>query len=398
MRYSDKVFGLHNLIRGIEDNRPRPQIAIEEIFGAGLVMALGQLGSLNALEQIKKQSYWKRWLGADLSSADTLGRGFSHTGADSIRKAARHIYSRLKRNKVLRPAYAGMFALIIDGHESHHSQLRSCPGCLERRLHTKSGIKRENYHRHVMASLLCKGICLPLDMEPQAPGEDEVSCAARLLVRVFKDYPKAFDLILADGLYARAPFFKLAKKHGKDVIVVLKDERRDLLKDAKGLFKQEKPIVCQDGKVERQCWDIEGFTSWEQLGREIRVVCSMERKRVKRQKTKKIHFENSEWVWASTISKQRLGTEDFVKFGHGRWKIENNGFNELVNYWHADHLYCHNPAAIEAFGLLTMLAYILFHAFINRNLKAVIRHKYTKKHLARMITAEIYPCKNFIPP
>lgn len=398
MRYSDKVFGLRNLIQGIEDKRPRPQVAIEGIFGAGLVMALGQLGSLNALEQIKKQSYWKRWLGADLSSADTLGRGFSHTGADSIRKAVRHIYSRLKRNKVLRPAYAGMFALIIDGHESHRSQLRSCSGCLERRLHTNRGVKRENYHRHVMASLLCEGICLPLDMEPQAPGEDEVSCAARLLVRVFKDYPKAFDLILADGLYARAPFFKLAKKHGKDVIVVLKDERRDLLKDAKGLFKQEKPKFCQDGKVERQCWDIEGFTSWEQLGREIRVVCSMERKCVKRQKTKKIHFENSEWVWASTISKQRLGTEDFVKFGHNRWKIENNGFNELVNYWHADHLYCHNPAAIEAFGLLTMLAYILFHAFINRNLKAVIRHKYTKKHLARMITAEIYPCKNFIPP
>ncbi|MFH1093654.1 MAG: hypothetical protein V1739_05825, partial [Candidatus Omnitrophota bacterium] len=72
-------------------------------------------------------------------------------------------------------------------------------------------------------------------------------------------------------------------------------------------------------------------------------------------------------------------------------KIENNGFNELVNYWHADHVYCHNPAAIEAFGLLTILAYILFHAFINRNLKAVSRHKYTKKHLALMITAEIYP-------
>ncbi len=398
MRYSDKVFGLRGLIQGIEDKRQRPQIAMEEIFGAGLVMALGQLGSLNALEQIKKQRYWKRWLGADLASADTLGRGFSHMGADSIRRAIRQAYSRLKRNKALRPAYAGMIALIIDGHESHRSQLRYCRGCLERRLHTKGGVRRENYHRHVMASLLCEGVCLPIDMEPQAPGEGEVSCAMRLLLRVLEHYPKAFDLILADGLYTQAPFFKLAKKHGKDVIAVLKDERRDLLKDAKGLFKQKKPNFFQDGKVERQCWDIEHFRSWEQLGCEVRVVCSLERKRVKRQKTKKIHFESSEWVWVSTISKQKLGTEDFVKFGHDRWKIENNGFNELVNYWHADHVYCHNPAAIEAFGLLTMLAYILFHAFINRNLKAVIRHKYTKKHLALMITAEIYPRENFIPP
>jgi hypothetical protein len=398
LRYSNKVFGLGELAQEIEDKRQRPVIAMEEIFWAGLVMALGQLGSLNALEQNKKQSYWRRWIGFDVSSADTMGRGFSHAGVDSIRKIIRQAYSRLKRNKAIGPVYAGMIALIIDGHESHRSQLRCCSGCLERRLHTKRGVKREKYHRHVMASLLCEGVCLPLDMEPQRPGEDEVSCAMRLLIRVLKAYPRAFDLILADGLYVRAPFFKLAKKHGKDVIVVLKDERRDLLKDAKGLFKQENPKFYQEGAVERQCWDIEGFTSWEQLGCGIRVVGSLERTRVKRQKTKKIHYESSEWVWASTISKQRLSTEDFVRFGHGRWKIENNGFNELVNYWHADHVYCHNPVAIEAFGLLTMLAYILFHAFIGRNLKAVIRQKYTKKHLAQMITAEIYPCKDFIPP
>lgn len=187
-------------------------------------MALGRLGSLNALEQIKKQSYWQRWLGANLASADTLGRGFSHAGANSIRKAIKHAYSRLKRNKALRPVYSGMTALIIDGHESHRSQLRSCLGCLERRLHTSRGVTRENYHRHVMASLLCEGVCLPLDTEPRTSGENEVSCAMRLLERVITNYPRAFDLILADGLYARAPFFKLAKKQGKDVIAVLKDD------------------------------------------------------------------------------------------------------------------------------------------------------------------------------
>jgi hypothetical protein len=63
-------------------------------------------------------------------------------------------------------------------------------------------------------------------------------------------------------------------------------------------------------------------------------------------------FENevSEWVWVSTIPKRRLSTENFVKFAHDRWKIENNGFHELVNQWHADHVYRHDPVAIEAFG------------------------------------------------
>ena len=151
-----------------------------------------------------------------------------------------------------------------------------------------------------------------------------------------------------------------------------------------------------DGKLD--IGDIENFTSWDQLDVPVRVVCSRETRAIKRQKTKTIEYEVKEWVWVSTMPQRRLGTENFIKFAHERWKIENNGFNELVNYWHADHVYKHNPTAIEAFGLLTMLVYILFHAFIGRNLKAVFRDKHTKKHIAWMITAEIYARVNFIPP
>ena len=399
LRYSDKVFNLRDLIKGIGDTRQRRQIAMEWIFAAGLVMAVGQLGSLNALEQAQGVIYWRRWVGGKIGSADTIGRGFARTECNSIRVIIRQVYSQLKRNKALRPLRAGMIALIMDGHESHCSQKRCCDGCLKRKRKTKNKDEErfEYYHRHVMASWIFEGICLPLDMEPQRPGEDEGRCARRLLERILKNYPRAFDLILADGLYARAPFFKLAIKHGKEVIAVLKDDRRDLLKDARGLFKREKSMVYQEGGVKKECWDIEEFRSWDQLDYPVRVVCSRETKKIKRQKTKTIEDEVTQWVWVSTIPKRRLGTENFIKFAHDRWKIENNGFHELVNYWHGDHVYRHDPVAIEAFGLLTMLAYILFHAFIGRNLKAVFRNKHTKKHLAQMITAEIY-YENLIPP
>ena len=326
-----------------------------------------------------------------------MGRGFAQIKRDSIRAAIKQVYSRSKRNKWLRPKYAGMIALIMDGHESHCSKLRSCQGCLERNLQTKHGVVKENYHRHVLASLLCDGICLPLDMELQRPGEDEVTCAMRLLERILQEYPRAFDLILVDGLYAQARFFKLARAHGKDVIAVLKDERRDLLKDAQGLFQQEQPTVYDSKDLRKECWDIEHFRSWPQVGCEVRVVCSREIRTVKRQKTKEIETQVSEWFWVTTASRNKLGTDDLIRFGHGRWGIENNGFHELVNQWCADHVYCHDPVAIEAFGLLTMLAYILFHVFIGRNLKAVFRDKHTKEHLARMITAELYR-ENLIPP
>ena len=395
--YSDKVFKLRVLIKSIGDNRQCHQIAMEYIFAAALVMAVGQLGSLNALEQIKCPSYWRRWVDGKIASADTIGRGFAKAECDSIRSVIRCVYSQLKRNKALKPLYVGMIALIMDGHESHNSQKRCCGGCLQRRLDTKHGEKIEYYQRHVLASLAFKGICLPLDMEPQKRGEDEVKCAMRLLERILNNYPRAFDLIVADGLYARAPFFKLAIKRGKDVIAVLKDDRRDLLKDARGLFKQEQSEVYQEGQVKKECWDIENFTSWDQLDVPVRVVRSIETKKIKRQKTKLIEDEVREWVWVSTIHKSKLGTEIFIKVAHDRWKIENNGFHELVNQWHANHVYRHDPVAIEAFGLLTMLSYILFHAFIGRNLKAVFRDRHTKKHLAQRITAELYN-ENLIPP
>ena len=361
-------------------------------------MAIGQLGSLNSLEQKPIVGYGRRWVGGKIGSADTMGYGFAHMEPNSIRAMIRQVYSQLKRNKALKPIRAGMIALALDGHESHCSKLRCCKGCLERNLQTKQGVVKEYYHKHVMASLLFEGISLHLDMEPQRPGEGEVKCAMRMLERILKDYPRAFDFILADGLYAQASFFKFVIKHGKDVIAVLKDDRRDLMKDARGLFKQERARVYQDGPVKKECWDIENFTSWDQLDVPVRVVCSRETRTIRRQRTKTIEYEVKEWVWVSTIAKRRLDTENFVKFAHDRWKIENNGFNELVNYWHADHVYRHDPVAIESFGLVTMLAYIIFHAFIGRNLKAIFRDKHTKKHLAQMITAEIYLCENFIPP
>lgn len=378
-------------IKAVTDNRIRPRIKTQTAVSGALVMALSQLGSLNALEQTAKDNkFWQRWICDNLPSADTIGNVSTSVDCDSIREIIRHVYTRLKRNKALKSLSMGIFALVIDGHESSSSYLLHCKGCLKRVIHTSTGDKAQYYHRHVMAQLVCGNFYLPLDIEPQRPGEDEVAAAMRLLKRVFLNYPRAFSLILADGLYLKANFFKLALKYGKDVIAVLKDDRRDLLKDARGLFKIANSSTYNNGKVKRECWDIENFSSWDSFNREVRIVRSIETNYVKHRNEKAKQGNTSEWIWGSTISQQLLPTEEFVNVAHKRWAIENNGFNELVNYWHADHVYKHNPVAIEAFWLLTMLAYLIFHAFINLNLKPQLRRRYTKLHLAQIITAELY--------
>jgi hypothetical protein len=79
----------------------------------------------------------------------------------------------------------------------------------------------------------------------------------------------------------------------------------------------------------------------------MRVVRSQETYYVRRQATKALTLEISEWMWATNLPPSLASTELVVRLGHARWDIENFGFNELVNGWHADHVYKHDPDAIE---------------------------------------------------
>jgi len=58
----------------------------------------------------------------------------------------------------------------------------------------------------VTAQLIFRNCRFNLDAEQQLPGEDEVACAIRLLDRVVAKYPRAFDVVIADALYARSDF------------------------------------------------------------------------------------------------------------------------------------------------------------------------------------------------
>ena len=351
------------------------------MFTGAFLMAVARLGSLNALEQDKRNPFWRRWLGASLPSADTIGRVFARLDQAGLRSTVHAVYDRLKRNKALDGA-----VLILDGHETVSSYLRCCSGCLEREM---AGSRLQYYHRSVLAMLVGGRIPFLVDLEPQRKGEDEVACALRLLERVLRGYPRAFDIVVADGLYLRAPFIRFLLKHGKDVVVVLKDERRDLLQDARGLFRLEPPTVVTEGPIVRRLWDVEGLTSWTALDTPIRVVRSLEERTVLRQRTGTPETMTSDWIWATTLPPERASTRTVVQRGHDRWRIENDGFREMGTYWHADHIYCHHPEAITAFLLTLMAALNLFRAFVQLNIKPVLRERHTQLYFAQRLTAEL---------
>lgn len=383
------------ILAKISDRRPAPRIPTAVSLKASVAMFWARLGSLNALETVSSARFWQEWIGRTLCSADTLGRVHAQLNCDGMRSGLHHIYERLKRNKGL-PLNLGRDVAVLDGHESHASYRRHCRGCLRRIITTERGERVQFYHRNVTLMLLPgplpdrAPLRLLLDEEPQRPGEDEVATALRLLTRVLAAYPRVFDLLLADGLYAKAPFFNFLLHHGKHVLVVLKDERRNLYQDVQGLFQLVPP---QPGRYrQRECrwWDFADLVSWPQVKVPLRVVRSLETYSVRSQLTKELVQQTSDWIWVTTLPSAQLCTERAVAMGHQRWDIENHGFNELVNEWHADHVYKHDAGAIEAFLLVVSLAYNIFHAFIALNLKPQIRLGKPQIFWARLIAAELY--------
>lgn len=351
-------------------------------------MVLTHMGSLNALWQSRRYAWWWRILGRQyLPSADRIGDVAALTDLYPFRQQLKQIYARLKRRKAIRPMAATAYnALVIDGHECCASFRRHCPLCLRREITTSSGKRTQYYHRFVMGILLCENFVLLLDIEMQKPGEDEVACATRLLRRLLQTYPRAFDLVMADGLYARATFFKFVIRASKHAIAVLKDDRRELIADVAGLSRHHTAKLIRFKSASCRCWDFEQLSTWSSLGRKVRVVRSVETA---------ANGTETDWWWVTTIEKKLLPTDTFIAFAHRRWDIENRAFNELVNHWHADHVYNNQYAAIEFFWLLTMLAFNIFQAFYFGNLKPQRRQTVSKVMVARLLFCELF---NTAPP
>lgn len=374
----------------VRDTRRRPQISTSVIVRAMAVMFLSRLGSLNALEHSRPSRFWPRWLGGPMPSADTIGRVCVLVDAEDLRSLHHDLYSRLKRMKALPPPAHGLMAAILDGHESHATFRRCCPACLERIIHTREGDRIQYYHRHVTLQLVGRDLSLIPDVEPQKPGEDEVAAAIRLLERVLPAYPRAFDVIVVDAIYADPRMFNHVLAHGKDIIAVLKANQPGLLEDARGLWEHTAPETASYDGRSRTCWDIEGFTSWPQVTQPVRIVRSLEKRTVRRQLDRQVEELLSDWVWVTTLSKARASTAAVTRLGHGRWMIENQGFNELVNRWYADHVYKHQAQAMLNFWLMAVLCLNLFLAFYRRDLKPAVRQAASMLQIARQIAAELF--------
>lgn len=393
------MFDLPALLPEIVDTRQRPQIPTKVITQTALIMFLCRLGSLNSMEQLKESAQLRRFLGNTAPSADSVGRIFDLIDPFSIRKVIRQIYDRLKRNKVLKTPRHGLIALIVDGHESHATYRRHCDGCLERTKMHGDEARIQYYHRNVTAQLVFEGFKFLLDAETQLPGEGELACGMRLLDRILKEYPRAFHVAVMDALYAKDPIFEKLVQHNKHFIVVLKRNRPAVFRSASMVVAEQpsKSIELLGRTIEY--WDFPSFLSCVPF---VRCIATRESQiGIRRQLDGNYEVPPpSSWYWLTSLSAEHATARDLIDIAHSRWCIENEGFNELANHWHANHVYKHAANAILNFWLMSMLAYNLFRAFFRRNLNKAARAGKTMLYFARQVASELHfnPASTGVPP
>lgn len=397
--YAEKVFRLSQRFPTLTDSRPRPRIKTAAAFAAAFTLFATRRGSLNGLEQdLRIPARLRGLVGAGPPGVDSIGRIYALMDSQPLRRLLRDVAHRLKRNKAL-TAREGYYLAAVDGHELFSSRKRCCPACQTRTVMVKGEPVTESYHQAAVCQLIGQDPALILDLELLRPGEGEETAAKRLLERVFADYPRFFDIVVADALYLDAPFINFCRDRHKHVIITAKGDHRLLLQDARGLFAAREPGRFGDrrGNVRRdvRSWDEEGFTSCEGVKDPLRVLRTEETVR-RRERIGGEWVETEEtttWSWATTLTKGQFSTRGLWLSGHERWDIENNGFNVLATHWGLDHCFKHTAAAIVNFSLTAFIVYALLQSFWQRGLKPALRAGLTLIGLGRELDRSVVGCQ-----
>jgi hypothetical protein len=391
LSYAEKIFDLRAHLQAFRDARQAPRIDTFRIVGSVFLLLAARLGSLHAFSRHGVSPFQRRFLGGPPPSDDTLGRVMGFIDPEQARTLLRDSFYRLKRNKAFPDLPCGLVALVLDGHEGYASYRRTWAGARARTIKTAKGDREQRYYQYVVAHLVGGGAFpFVVDLEPVGQGENEVGAAKRLLTRIELTFARDYDVVLADAIYTDASFWGLVRGFGKHVLTVLKQNRRDLLVDAKSLFDAIPPVTVRvnGGTRQRILRDVEDLRTWSQLSEPVRVVQSLETWSIRRQTTKELEPCASEWIWVTSLPASRVDATAVAELGHLRWTIENETFNEFVNRWHGDHIYRCDPTAILNFLLIAFFVFNLFHAFYHRNLKPERRKTLGPIHAGQLIASD----------
>jgi len=263
--------------------------------------------------------------------------------------------------------------VILDGTGVACFTERHCKNCLqETRIDKGEKKPRLYYHKVLEAKLvLNEKIVVSLgtefienEREDVTKQDCEMNAAKRLLKRLKEEYPRLPICIQGDALYGTEPIMKLCRLNNWKYIFTHKKTSQRLVADNYKLLTPEdgKEIVSGIGKEKgdgayfNQVGKLAGKTEEMNV---YEYACTKKRKG----KEKRVRFQ-----WITNIEINRRNIEEMINAGRGRWKIENEGFNNQKNgIYNIEHLNSRNSNAMKNHYLLTQIADILMQLYLAWN-------------------------------
>ena len=208
---------------------------------------------------------------------DVLGYCTERLDADRLRRTTTGIVRQAKRNKAFEKSRR--IGLALDGTGAGRSREKQCEQCRPVRNEKKEIISY--HHKVVMISVVGTGLSLPLDVEPDGPGDSEYAAGQRLLKRAAGNLGTRFaDYVVVDGGFDTSTFLHTVGDMGLKVIARLKANLRDLYEAAQRRFAAKSPNqVFRDGADRIEIWDADDFDPWVTLRwKTVRVIRYRQRK------------------------------------------------------------------------------------------------------------------------
>jgi hypothetical protein len=307
---------------------------------------------------------------------DTLAYFTERLSVDRMRQALAALVMRAKRNKVFEGVVH--LGLALDGTGAGRSQACRCSLC-----RPQGGM-----YAHWLCAISVVGpgaLVLPFDAEHYGPGEGELTVGKRLLERAVGLLGRRFaSYVVADGLYAAAPFIHGAQELGLAVVIALKDNLPELYQAARARF--ETTTAHQRFDYERgvvELWDAEDFEPWE--GLDWPAV------RVLRYRHVRADGKIFDAYWLTSFGSKQVGPKALFRMAKSRWGIENQGFNDAKNRYGLKHIPHHEPNSVRIHTLLVFLAMCIERLYRLRFLRRGGRPPPSAIELLRLLWLSLGP-------
>ena len=386
-------------LAAFKDTRFQPYVDYTKQFliWCGLLTFACELGSRRQIDYELRElegamlDNLNRLAGANQDSLPvhkTLAHAFiDHFGIGQFIGLQTEMVRWLIRTKVLDVCrLMGRLLIAIDGTGYVSFKERHCPRCL--RFRAGNGFR---YGHHVLEAKIVGpgGLAISIAHEmienPEGLDEEdydkikqdcELKAFLRLAAHLIERFPHLPICLLGDAIFACGPAIGICETYDWKYVFTFKEGRTPLLwKEFNALHK-----LCSQNSLSRELPDktrhhyrwVNGLHFDDSTG------CHHDLNALEQNLTSEAGSKTFAWVTNLAITQKNV-TAIADHGGHGRWIIENQGFNRQKNSGlNLEHAYSLHPDGLNIFYTLLQIAHMIMQLLVKGSLLKKLAQRYQK--------------------